>query len=134
MDLRAEAAEAAPPPNNPQSGVSTHGWDAFINSLGVDAQQEVGVIDEILISNANFAGDAFNTFDVDSAHGMTRIIALEQSMESDCDENALTTEAISELNKTVLATTNELSELRKMMIENATMMKEIYPPWRRFGR
>jgi hypothetical protein len=55
---------------------------------------------------------------------MTRIIALEQSMESDRDENALTKEAISELNKTVLATTNELSELRKMMIENATMMKK----------
>jgi hypothetical protein len=45
-------------------------------------------------------------------------------MESDRDENALTKEAIAELDKTVLATTNELSELRKMMIENATMMKE----------
>ncbi len=74
VEPRTEAAEAAPPPNNPHS----YGWDSFINSLGADAQRELGVIDEILISYANFAGDAFNTFDVDSAHGMTRIIALEQ--------------------------------------------------------
>ena len=117
---RAAATVAAPPPNNSHS----HGWDSFINSLGADAQRDLGVIDEILISYANFAGDAFHTFDVDSAHGMTRIIALEQSMESDRDENALTKEVIAELDKTVLATTNELSEIRKMMIENATMMKE----------
>jgi hypothetical protein len=50
LDLRAEAAEAAPPPNNAQYRVHTHGWDAFINSLGADAQREVGVINEILIS------------------------------------------------------------------------------------
>jgi hypothetical protein len=55
---------------------------------------------------------------------MTRIIVLEQSMESDRDENALTKEAIAELDKTVLAATNELSEIRKMMLENATMMKD----------
>ncbi len=52
------------------------------------------MIDEILISYANFAGDAFNTFDVDSAHVMTRIIALEQSMGSDRDEIALMNEAL----------------------------------------
>jgi hypothetical protein len=84
----------------------------------------LGVIDDILISYANFAGDAFHAFDVDSAHGMTRIIALEQSMEYDRDENALTKEAIAELDKTVLAATNELSEIRKIMLENATMLKE----------
>ena len=100
LDPSGEAAAAAPPPNNPHSRAPSHGWDSFINSLGVDAQRDLGVIDEILISYANFAGEAFSTFDVDAAHGMTRIIALEQSMESDRNENALTKEAISELNKT----------------------------------
>jgi hypothetical protein len=124
LDPRAEAAEAAPPPDNPNSRVPTHGWDSFINSLSENAQRELGVIDEILISYANFAGEAFNTFDVDSAHVMTRIIALEQSMGSDRDEIAQTNEALSELDKTVTATTNELSDIKKMMIENATMMRE----------
>jgi uncharacterized coiled-coil protein SlyX len=124
LDPRAEADEAAPPPDNPHSRVPTHGWDSFVNSLGANTQRELGVIDEILISYANFAGAAFDTFDVDSARVMDRIIALEQSMGSDHDEIAQTTEALSELDKTVLATTNELSELKKMMKENATMMRE----------
>jgi hypothetical protein len=120
LEPRAEATVAAPPPQK----LHAHGWNSFINSLGADAQRDLGVIDDILISYANFAGDAFHAFDVDSAHGMTRIIALEQSMESDHDENALTKEAIAELNETVLAATNELSEIRKLMHETATMMKE----------
>jgi len=117
LEPRAEATVAAPAPKTPYS----HDWNSFINSLGADAQRELGVIDDILISYANFAGDAFHTFDVDSAHSMTRIIALEQSMESDRDENALTKEAIAELDKTA---THELSEIRKLMLETATMMKE----------
>ncbi len=66
-DPQAEAEEAAPPPNNPNSWVPTHGWDSFVNSLGANTQRELGVIDEILISYANFAGAAFDSFDVDSA-------------------------------------------------------------------
>jgi hypothetical protein len=97
LDPRAEADEAAPPPDNPHSRVLTHGWDSFVNSLGANEQRELGVIDEILISYANFAGDAFNTFDIDSAHVMGRIIALEQSMGSDHDEIAQTSEALSTL-------------------------------------
>ncbi len=77
MDQRAEADEAAPPPGTTHSRVPTHGWDSFVNSLGANAQLELGVVDEILISYANYAGDAFNTFDVDSARIMDHIIALE---------------------------------------------------------
>ena len=117
LEPRAEATVAVPAPKSPHS----HDWNSFINSLGAVAQRELGVIDDILIAYANFAGDAFHAFDVESAHSMTRIIALEQSMESDRDENALTKEAIAELDKTA---TNELSEIRKLMLETATMMKE----------
>ena len=120
LEPRAEVTVAVPPPQK----LHAHGWNSFINSLGADAQRDLGVIDDILISYANFAGEAFHAFDVDSAHGMTRIIALEQSMESDHDENALTKEEIAELNETVLAATNDLSEIKKLMFETAAIMKE----------
>ena len=70
LDPRDEADEAAPPPGPTNPRAPTHGWDSFINSLGVNAQWELGVVDDILISYANFAGDAFSMFDVNSAMGL----------------------------------------------------------------
>ena len=116
-DRRAEAPEAASPPLNSL----THGWNSFVNSLGAEAQRDLGVIDDILISYANFAGEAFRAFDVEATHGMSRILALEQSMDTDRDDNELTKEAIAELDKTVA---HELSDIRKLMFENATMLKK----------
>ncbi len=73
LDPRAEADEAVPPPGTTNPRAPTLGWDSFVNSLGANAQRDLGVVDEILISYANFAGDAFNTFDVDSVRIMDRI-------------------------------------------------------------
>jgi len=55
---------------------------------------------------------------------MDRIIALEDSLEFDHDEIAQTRDALSELNKIVLANANGLSDIQTMMKENATMMRE----------
>ncbi len=63
-----DEAAPAPDPNIPRA--PTLGWESFVNSLDAKAQRELGVVDEILISYANFAGDAFKTFDVDSARLM----------------------------------------------------------------
>jgi hypothetical protein len=86
LDPNAEADEAAPPPGTNNLWAPTLGWDSFVNSLGASAQRDLGVVDEILISYANFAGDAFKTFDVDSARIMDRIIAIEDAMEFDLNE------------------------------------------------
>ncbi len=86
LDVRDEADEAVPPPGPTNPQAPTHGWDLFVNSLGANAQWELGVVDDILISYDNFAGDAFSTFDVDSAWIMDRIIALEDALEYDHDE------------------------------------------------
>ena len=63
-----DEAAPAPDPNIPRA--PTLGWESFVNSLDANTQRELGVVDEILISYANFAGDAFKTFDVDSARLM----------------------------------------------------------------
>ena len=118
----------APDPNNPWA--PTLGWESFVNSLDVNAQQDLGVVDEILISYANFAGDAFKTFDVDSARLMDRIIAIEDAMEFDLDEivqtqtQSQTRDALSELNKIVLANANGISDIQTLMKANATLMSE----------
>ncbi len=55
---------------------------------------------------------------------MDRIIALEDSLEFDHDEIAQTRDALSELDKIMLANANGLSDIQTMMKENATMMRE----------
>ncbi len=124
----AETDEAAPTPdpNNPRA--PTLGWDSFVISLGANAQWDLGVVDEILISYANFAGDAFKTFDVDSARIMDQIIAIKDAMEFDLDEivqtQTQTRDALSELNKIVLANANGISDIQTLMKANATLMSE----------
>ena len=59
--------DAMPPPGSNDPRAPAHGWDSFVNSLDVTAQRKLGVVDDILISYANFAGDAFCMFNVESA-------------------------------------------------------------------
>jgi hypothetical protein len=124
LDLREEADVAAPPPGPTNPWAPTHGWDLFVNSLDANAQQELGVVDDILISYANFAGDAFSMYNVDSARIMDRIIALEDALEYDHDEVVQTRDALSKLDDIVLANANGISDIQTMMKENATMMRE----------
>jgi len=66
---REDAEDTAPPPGS-NALVPAHGWDSFVNSLDETAQRELGVVDDILISYANFAGDEFRMFDIESARVM----------------------------------------------------------------
>jgi hypothetical protein len=120
--------EAAPAPDPNIPWAPTLGWESFVNSLDANAKRELGVVDEILISYANFAGDAFKTFDVDFARLMDRIIAIEDAMEFDLDEivqtQTQTRDALSELNKIVLANATGISDIQTLMKANATLMSE----------
>jgi hypothetical protein len=82
------------------------------------------VVDDILISYANFAGDAFSMFDVNSARIMDCIIALEDALEYDHNEVIQMRDALSKLEDIVLANANGISDIQTMMKENATMMRE----------
>ena len=83
---REDADAAAPPPGSTDPRAPTHGWDSFVHSLDVTAQRELGVVDDILISYANFAGDEFRMFNIESARVMDRLIAMEDALEFDHDE------------------------------------------------
>jgi hypothetical protein len=63
-------ANAAPPPGSNDPRATAHGWNSFVNSLDATAKGKLGVVDDILISYANFAGGEFCTFDVESARVM----------------------------------------------------------------
>ena len=63
-----------------------HGWDAFIISLHTNEKEELGAINEILVSYANFAGGAFRTFEAESDRVMNRILAIEEEWKHDRDE------------------------------------------------
>jgi hypothetical protein len=80
------AADDSPPPGSPNHTAAAHGWDSFVNSLTATAKGELGTVNEILISYANFAGSEFCTFDVESAKVMGRITALEKAMDQDHDK------------------------------------------------
>jgi hypothetical protein len=80
------AADDSPPPGSPDHTAADHGWDSFVNSLTATAKGELGTVDEILISYANFAGSEFRTFDVESAKVMGQITALEKAMDQDHDK------------------------------------------------
>ena len=83
---REDADAAAPPPGYTDPRAPTHGWDSFVHSLDETAQRELGVVDDILISYANFAGEEFRMFDIESARVMDQIIAMEDALEFDHDE------------------------------------------------
>ncbi len=83
---REDADAAAPPPGYTDPRAPTHGWDSFVHSLDETAQRELGVVDDILISYANFAGEEFRMFDIKSARVMDQIIAMEDALEFDHDE------------------------------------------------
>jgi hypothetical protein len=127
-----EDADAAAPPLGEDTDVAatplgstdprapTLGWDAFVGSLEETAQRELGVVDDILISYANFAGEAFRGFDIESARVMDRIIAMEDALEFDHDEVVQTSGSLSDLKEIVLANATGLSNINTMMKENAT--------------
>ena len=50
LNPRDNADSAAPPPGSNNPRAHAHGWDSFVNSLDETAQQELGVVDDILIS------------------------------------------------------------------------------------
>jgi len=64
---REDADAAAPPPGSPVPRAPAHGWDSFVHSLDETAQRELVIVDDILFSYANFAGDEFRRFDIKSA-------------------------------------------------------------------
>ena len=94
---REDADAAAPPPGYTDPRAPTRGWDSFVHSLDETAQRELGVVDDILISYANFAGKEFRMFDIESARVMDRIIAMEDALEFDHDEVVQTKGSLSDL-------------------------------------
>jgi len=84
----------------------------------------LGVVDDILISYANFAGEEFRTFNIESARVMDRIIAMEDAMEFDHDAVVQTRGSISDLQAIVMANATGISEIKNMMKETATTMRE----------
>jgi len=120
-----EVADAlAPPPVSTDPRAQSHGWDSFVHSLDETAQRELGVVDDILISYANFAGEEFRTFNIESARVMDRIIAMEDAMEFDHDAVVQTRGSISDLQAIVMANATGISEIKNMMKETATTMRE----------
>jgi hypothetical protein len=118
--LGEDADAAATPLGSTDPRAPTLGWDAFVGSLEETAQRELGVVDDILISYANFAGEAFRGFDIESARVMDRIIAMEDALEFDHDEVVQTSGSLSDLKEIVLANATGLSNINTMMKENAT--------------
>ena len=94
---REDADATAPPPGSNNPWAPPHGWDSFVHSLDETAQRELGVVDDILISYANFAGKEFRMFDIESARVMDRIIAMEDALEFDHDEVVQTKGSLSDL-------------------------------------
>ena len=116
--------DAVPPQGSNDPRAPAHGWDSFVSSLDVTARQELGVVDDILISYANFAGDAFSMFDVESVRVMDQIIAMEVSLEYDHNEVVQTRGSLSKLEELVLAKATGISDIKTMMRENAATMRE----------
>ena len=121
---REDADAAAPPPGYTDPRAPTHGWDSFVHSLDETAQRELGVVDDILISYANFAGEEFRMFDIESARMMDRIIAMEDALEFNHDEVVQTKGSLSDLKEIVLANATGISNITNLMKENATTMRE----------
>jgi hypothetical protein len=111
--------DTAPPQGSDNPRALAHGWDSFVNSLDATAQRELGVVDDILILYANFAGDAFCMFDVESARVMDRIIAMEDALECDHNEVVQTRGSLLKLEELVLANATGISDIKTMMRENA---------------
>ena len=116
--------DAPPPPGSKDPRAPAHGWDLFVNSLDETAQRELGVVNDILILYANFAGDAFRMFNVKSARVMVQIIAMEDALECDHNEVVQTCGSLSKLEEIVLANATGISDIKTMMRENATTMRE----------
>jgi hypothetical protein len=118
-DMDAVAA-ALPPHGSPDHKATAHGWDSFVNSLTTTAKGELGAVDEILISYANFAGGEFRTFDVESAKVMGCITAMEDALDHDHDEVVQTRGSLTKLEEIVLANAQGISDLRAIMRENVS--------------
>jgi hypothetical protein len=116
---REDADAAAPPPDYTDPRAPTRGWDSFVHSLDETAQRELGVVDDILISYANFTGEEFRMFDIESARVMDRIIAMEDALEFDHDEVVQTKGSLSDLKEIVLANATGISNITNLMKENA---------------
>jgi hypothetical protein len=113
-------ADAAPPPGSKDPRATAHGWDSFVNSLDATAKGELGVVDKILISYANFAGGEFRTFNAESAKVMGRIIAMEEAMDHDHNEVVQTHGSLTKLEENVLANATGISELTMIMRGNVS--------------
>ena len=121
-DDEATGADTTTVPSPPTGGQQTmaHGWDAFVNSLTPNDKVELGAIDEILVSYANFAGGAFRTFEAESDRIMHRILAMEEEWDHDRDEMIQTRGTLTKLEELVLANAQGICDLRVMMRENVT--------------
>ena len=95
-----------------------------MHSLDETAQQDLGIVDDILISYANFAGDEFCMFDIESARVMYCIIAMEEVLEFDHDEVVQTQESLSEIQALGKVNETGISDLTTMMKATATTMRE----------
>ena len=121
-----DLAEATtPPPGSPDRQAVAHGWDAFIPSLTTTKKGELGAIDEILVSYANFAGGAFRMFEEESSQVMDCIMAMEDALEHDHDEVVQTRGNLTRLEAIVLANAQGICNLRTMMWENVTTVTSL---------
>jgi hypothetical protein len=119
------AADDSPPSGSSDPRATAHGWDSFVNSLNATAKGELGAIDEILISYANFAGGEFRAFDVESAKVMGQITAMEEAMDHDHSEVVQTRGSLTKLEEIVLANANGISDLMAILRENVSTVANL---------
>jgi methyl-accepting chemotaxis protein len=119
------ANDDLPPSGSSDPRATAHGWDSFVNSLNATAKGELGAVDEILISYANFAGGEFRAFDVESAKVMGRITAMEEAMEHDHGAVVQTRGSLTKLEEIVLANANGISDLMAILRENVSTVANL---------
>ena len=118
-----------PPPSTPTPNASARGWDSFLDSLAATKRGEIGVVDDILINYANFAGDEFRTFDRASAKSDARIAALEARLDNDIDDILETSVTLSDLKELAKANVQGLAVLRSMVTETTQSINAVSRKW-----